>query len=184
MQLILSAPNGKTTTAEQFSKSILKLQQNTRKDSLRLTAEINPMSLLRGEQPRLIDEWQDAPSLWDSIRAYCDDNPSKGHFILTGSTSRKVDTYHTGTGRISKLRMYPMSLFESNESNGTVSLTKLFNGDEKLVNGCSSDLTIEKLIFAACRGGWPSSILLEDREAQLEIPKDVYNAINGTQNHD
>lgn len=135
------------------------------------------MSLLKGEQPRLIDEWQDAPSLWDSIRTYCDDNPAKGHFILTGSTSKKVDTYHTGTGRISKLRMYPMSLFESNESNGTVSLSKLFTGEEKLERGCSSDLTIEDLIFAACRGGWPSSILLEDREAQLEIPKDYFTQI-------
>ncbi len=168
---------GKTTTAEQFSKSSLKLQQNTRKDSLKLTAELNPMSLLNGEQPRLIDEWQDAPSLWDSIRVYCDDNPSKGHFILTGSTSKKVNTHHSGTGRISKLKMYPMSLFESNESNGTVSLSKLFSGEEKLENGCSSDLTIENLIFAACRGGWPSSILLKDREAQLKIPKDYFTQI-------
>lgn len=168
---------GKTTTAEQFSKSVLKLQQNTRKDSLKLTAELNPMALLDGKQPRLIDEWQDAPSLWDSIRSYCDDNPSKGHFILTGSTSKKVETYHSGTGRISKLKMYPMSLFESGESNGTVSLRKLFSGEEQLEDGCSSNLTIEDLIFAACRGGWPSSVLLKDKEAQLEIPKDYFTQI-------
>lgn len=168
---------GKTTTAEQFSKSVLKLQQNTRKDSLKLTAELNPMALLDGKQPRLIDEWQDAPSLWDSIRSYCDDNPSKGHFILTGSTSKKVEKYHSGTGRISKLKMYPMSLFESGESNGTVSLRKLFSGEEQLEDGCSSNLTIEDLIFAACRGGWPSSVLLKDKEAQLEIPKDYFTQI-------
>ncbi len=168
---------GKTTTAEKFSKSVLKLQQNTRKDSLKLTAELNPMALLNGKQPRLIDEWQDAPSLWDSIRSYCDDNPAKGHFILTGSTSKKVETCHSGTGRISKLKMYPMSLFESGESNGTVSLKKLFSGEEKLENGCSSSLTIEDLIFAACRGGWPSSVLLKDKEAQLEIPKDYFTQI-------
>ncbi len=168
---------GKTTTAEQFSKSVLKLQQNTRKDGLKLTAELNPMALLDGKQPRLIDEWQDAPSLWDSIRSYCDDNPSKGHFILTGSTSKKVETYHSGTGRISKLKMYPMSLFESGESNGTVSLRKLFSGEEQLEDGCSSNLTIEDLIFAACRGGWPSSVLLKDKEAQLEIPKDYFTQI-------
>lgn len=168
---------GKTTTAEQYSKSILKLQQNTNKEALKMAAEINPMALLSGDKPRLIDEWQDAPSLWDAIHSYCDDNPKKGHFILTGSTSKKVNTYHTGTGRISKLKMYPMSLFESEESNGTVSLTKLFNGEEKLDKGCKSDLSIDDLIFAACRGGWPSSVLLEDREAKLEISKDYFNQI-------
>lgn len=103
--------------------------------------------------------------------------PQKGHFILTGSTSKKVKTYHTGTGRISNLKMYPMSLFESKESNGTVSLIKLFNGEEKLDKGAVSDLTIDNLIFAACRGGWPSSVLLEDRDAQLEIPKDYFRQI-------
>ena len=168
---------GKTTTAEQVSKSRLQLQKDSDKEALRLTAELNPMVLLEGEQPRLIDEWQDAPSLWDAVRSYCDDNPAKGHFILTGSTSRKVKTYHTGTGRISRLKMYPMSLFESGESNGTVSLQKLFDGEEKLEKGCCSDLTIENLIFAACRGGWPTSVLLDDREAQLEIPKDYFTQI-------
>ena len=168
---------GKTTTAEQVSRSAIRLQKDPDKEALIRTAEINPAALLDGDQPRLIDEWQDAPNLWDAVRSYCDDNPSKGHFILTGSTSKKVNTFHTGTGRISKLKMYPMSLFESGESNGTVSLMALFNGDEKLQNGCSSDLTIENLIFAACRGGWPSSVLLEDKEAQLIIPKDYFTQI-------
>lgn len=168
---------GKTTTAEEKAKSALRLQRAPDKEALIRTAELNPQALLEGEQPRLIDEWQDAPPLWDAVRSYCDDNPSKGHFILTGSTSKKVKTYHTGTGRISKMKMYPMSLFESGESNGDVSLMKLFSGDEKLESGCSSSLTIGDLIYACCRGGWPSSVLLDDRDAALEIPKDYFRQI-------
>lgn len=168
---------GKTTTAKQMAKSSLMLQNRPDKENLIQTAEVNPSVLLSGEQPRLIDEWQDAPQIWDAVRSYCDENPGTGHFILTGSTSKKVATYHTGTGRISKLKMYPMSLFESGESNGTVSLKKLFDGTETLENGCSSSLTIERLIFAACRGGWPASLSLKNPNAQLSIPKDYCNQI-------
>lgn len=168
---------GKTTTAKQHALSMIELQKNPDKEGLIKTAEINPMALLVGKKPRLIDEWQDAPNLWDAVRSYCDDNKGKGHFILTGSTSQKVDTKHTGTGRISRMKMYPMSLFESKESNGTVSLKELFDGKETLDNGCISDLSIESLIFAACRGGWPESVMMDDREAQLAIPKDYYNQI-------
>ncbi|MGM9947087.1 ATP-binding protein [Floccifex sp.] len=168
---------GKTTTAEQYAKSAIKLQRDPNKEALITTAEINPMALLKGETPRLIDEWQDAPNLWDAVRAYCDENRGRGRFILTGSTSKKVKTSHSGTGRISKLKMYPMSLYESGESNGTVSIMDLFEGKEKLENGCSCDLSIEKLIFGACRGGWPESILFDDKEAQLAIPKDYYHQI-------
>ncbi|MDY2952635.1 MAG: AAA family ATPase, partial [Erysipelotrichaceae bacterium] len=165
---------GKTTTAEQYAKSAIKLQRDPNKEALIKTAEINPIALLHGEKPRLIDEWQDAPNLWDAVRSYCDENKGRGHFILTGSTSKKVSTSHTGTGRISKLKMYPMSLYESKESNGTVSIMDLFDGKETLEEGCSSNLSIEQLIFAACRGGWPESILFDDRQAQLAIPKDYY----------
>ncbi len=168
---------GKTTTAEQYAKSSIKLQRDPNKEALIRTAEINPIALLRGETPRLIDEWQDAPNLWDAVRSYCDDNRGRGHFILTGSTSKKVTTSHTGTGRISKLKMYPMSLYESGESNGAVSIMDLFDGKEQLENGCVSNLSIEELIFAACRGGWPESILFDDKEAQLAIPKDYYHQI-------
>lgn len=168
---------GKTTTAEQFAKSSIKLQKDPNKEALIRTAEINPVALLRGETPRLIDEWQDAPNIWDAVRSYCDDNRGRGHFILTGSTSKRVSTSHTGTGRISKLKMYPMSLYESGESNGSVSIMDLFDGKENLEEGCSSTLSIEQLIFAACRGGWPESILFDDREAQLAIPKDYYQQI-------
>jgi len=168
---------GKTTTAKQVARSSLMFQNYSDKERLIKTAEINPSELLSGEKPRLIDEWQDAPQIWDAVRSYCDEHSGTGHFILTGSTSKKVKTYHTGTGRISKLKMYPMSLFESKESNGTVSLKKLFDGTETLENGCKSTLTINQLIFAACRGGWPASIFLKNPKAQLSIPKDYFNQI-------
>ena len=130
-----------------------------------------------GEKPKLIDEWQDAPSLWDAIRYYCDENPRQRHFILTGSTSKIGLTSHTGTGRISTLKMYPMSLFESKESNGTASLSSLFNKDEEPKNGCHSDLSLDDIIFASCIGGWPASILLNDKEAQLAIARDYFEQI-------
>ncbi len=168
---------GKTETALQFAKSKIMLQKDPNKDALKETAKIAPAILLDGDKPRLIDEWQDAPTLWDAVRAYCDESHTHGQFILTGSTSATKETSHTGTGRISTLKMYPMSLYESLESNGTVSLTKLFNGEEDLKNGCKSNLTIEKLIFAACRGGWPESVLMDDEEAQLIIPKDYFRQI-------
>lgn len=167
---------GKTTTAKQRANSKIELQKDPNKDALIKTAEINPIALLSGEQPRLIDEWQDAPNLWDAVRSYCDEHSGKGQFILTGSTSKKVKTSHTGTGRISKMKMYPMSLYESNESNGTISINDLFN-NKKMDNGCSSNLSIDNLIFAACRGGWPESVLMNDMEAQLAIPKDYYEQI-------
>ena len=168
---------GKTETAKQKAKSLILLQKQNNKEELEYSAKINPSIILNGEQPRLIDEWQDIPFIWDAVRTYCDENGGQGHFILTGSTSKNVKTLHTGTGRISELKMYPMSLFESNESNGLVSLIELFDGKESLANGCTSDLSIDDLIFAACRGGWPESILLTDKEAQLEIPRDYFNQI-------
>ncbi|MDD7417075.1 MAG: DUF4143 domain-containing protein [Spirochaetales bacterium] len=168
---------GKTETALQRSKSKIMLQKDPDKDALIYTAKVNPMALLAGEQPRLIDEWQDAPSLWDAVRSYCDENHGHGHFILTGSTSNLSETYHTGTGRISTMKMYPMSLYESLESNGSVSLLALFDKTENLEKGCKSDLTIDNLVFAACRGGWPESVLMDDKEAQLAIPKDYFQQI-------
>ena len=168
---------GKTMTAAQKAKSKIFLQRESDHESLEYTAKINPSLLLDGEQPRLIDEWQDAPTLWDAVRAYCDEHHGQGHFILTGSTSKKVETKHTGTGRISELKMYPMSLYESKESNGKVSLMDLFDKKDTLENGCISELSVEDLVFAACRGGWPESVLLDDKEAQLAIPKDYFNQI-------
>lgn len=168
---------GKTETALQKAKSKIMLQRDPNKDELIYTAKINPMILLDGKQPRLIDEWQDAPNIWDAVRSYCDEYHGQGHFILTGSTSKHVETKHTGTGRISTLKMYPMSLYESKESNGTVSLLDLFNKKNDLKNGCYTDLSLDDIIFASCRGGWPESVLLDDKKAQLEIAKDYFKQI-------
>ncbi len=153
------------------------LQRDTNKDELIYTAQINPSALLDGQQPRLIDEWQDAPALWDAVRSYCDEYHGQGHFILTGSTSKIIDTKHTGTGRISTLKMYPMSLYESRGSNGSVSLMNLFDHKNDLKSGCSTDMSLEDIIFAACRGGWPASVLMDDKEAQLLVARDYFEQI-------
>ncbi len=168
---------GKTTTAEHFAKSSIKLQKEPNKEAIIETAKINPQLLLDGAKPKLIDEWQDAPALWDAVRGYCDEHQEKGSFILTGSTSKKIKTGHTGTGRISRLKMYPMSMYESLESNGTVSLKALFDKKDDLKNGCKSDLSIEDIIFIACRGGWPESVLITNKRSQLAIAKDYFKQI-------
>ncbi len=167
---------GKTKTAEQQSKSAVYLQSDPNKEGLRQLAKINPQMILDGESPRLIDEWQDAPEVWDAVRYECDHRDGPGHFILTGSTSKKVQTSHTGTGRISELMMYPMSLFESGESSGAASLQSIFDGD-KMALGCSSELSYQDLVFASCRGGWPYSLGLKSREAQLSIAQDYHHQI-------
>lgn len=168
---------GKTTTAEQFARSYLYLQKDPNKDALIETAKITPSALLNGDKPRLIDEWQDAPEIWDAVRSFCDDTNEKGNFILTGSSSKKVKTAHTGTGRISTLKMYPMSLYESKESNGSVSLENLFDKKEDLKNGCQSNLSVRDLIDCACRGGWPESVMLKSQKSQLAIAKDYFSQI-------
>ena len=132
------------------------------------TAETKPSLLLTGKNPRLIDEWQIAPVLWDAVRTEVDRRRKDGQFILTGSTS--VDDskiMHSGTGRIARLKMYQMSLFESQESNGTVSIDKLFNSKKYNIDGAKSDLSVEQLIFAACRGGWPASLKKKSDKAAL-----------------
>ena len=146
---------GKTTTAKVHSKSFIEFQDEDVRDQLISTASIAPSRLLNGEKPRLFDEWQDAPKIWGAIRKSIDDEKKVGLYILTGSTSANVETPHTGTMRISTMKMYPMSLFESNESNGMVSLLELFDNPDAF-DGCTSDLNLDDLIFAICRGGWPS----------------------------
>ena len=159
---------GKTTTAEQHAKSVLKLQDPDKTRAYLATADTKPSLLLDGENPRLIDEWQMAPVLWDAVRNAVDQRREAGLFILTGSTS--VDDskiQHSGTGRISRLIMYPMSLYESMESNGGISLSELFNNPSLTIDGIMSNLTVENLVFAACRGGWPSSLSRIDDKAML-----------------
>ncbi|MCR5150572.1 MAG: DUF4143 domain-containing protein [Clostridiales bacterium] len=161
---------GKTTTAQQFAKSVLKLQDPDKRAGYLATADTKPSLLLKGENPRLIDEWQEAPVLWDAVRNSVDERKEDGLYIMTGSTSvDESKIRHSGTGRISRLVMRPMSLFESNESTGKISLTKLFNDKEYDIDGVTSNLTVENLVFAACRGGWPSSLKKKTDNAKLLV---------------
>lgn len=154
------------------------MQDPDRRDGYLATARTKPSLLLKGATPRLIDEWQVAPVLWDAVRHAVDERRNKGQFILTGSTVIDDDEImHTGTGRISRMAMYPMSLFESLESNGTVSLRRLFDESDYDIDGESSPLSIEQLIFAACRGGWPASLDEMSRDAKLLISKDYVDVI-------
>lgn len=164
---------GKTTTAGEQAKSVLKMQDPDMREGYLISARTKPSLLLKGENPRLIDEWQEAPILWDAVRTAVDDRQEDGLFILTGSTS--VDDkqiHHSGTGRISRLKMYTMSLYESMESNGSISIKELFDNPELDIDGIMSNMKIEELIFAACRGGWPSSLRKKSNEAKLIVAKD------------
>ena len=170
---------GKTTTAERHAASVIKMQDPDRREGYLATARTKPSLLLKGDTPRLIDEWQVAPVIWDAVRHAVDERRGKGQFILTGSTVVGDDNeiMHTGTGRISKMAMYPMSLYESMESNGAISLQELFYNPDYNIDGIESGLSIEQLIFAACRGGWPASLDDMSNRAKLLIAQDYVNAI-------
>ena len=164
---------GKTTTAEMQSESILRMQDPDYSAGYIATAGTKPSILLKGETPRLIDEWQVAPVLWDAVRTAVDSRSKSGQFILTGSTSvDNTQIMHSGTGRISRMKMYPMSLFESKESSGEISLKEMFHNTEYEIDGIKSDLTIEELIFAACRGGWPQAVVTQNKKYALRIADD------------
>ncbi|MBQ3271319.1 ATP-binding protein [Candidatus Saccharibacteria bacterium] len=168
---------GKTTTAEQIAKSILYMSDPEKKAQNLSLADISPSTLLSGDTPRLIDEWQIAPKLWDAIRFEIDhrDTP-EGQFILTGSAvPANMDAVsHTGTGRFGWLTMRPMSLFESEESTGAVSLSDLFDGRTKL--GGENPHTLQDIAYLCCRGGWPRSIFV-DKEYALDEAFDYYEAV-------
>ncbi|MDD2433997.1 MAG: DUF4143 domain-containing protein [Bacilli bacterium] len=163
---------GKTTTAKQKARSIIDFQDEDLREGYLKVAENMPSKLLIGKTPRLIDEWQDAPKIWGAIRKSVDDSNESGLYILTGSTSQIVNTPHTGTTRISTLKMYPMSLYESGESDGRISLLKLF--ETKELEFIESKLSIDNLIFAICRGGWPRSLSNKTQKAKLEIANDLF----------
>ena len=169
---------GKTTTAEQIARSVIKLHDPDMAANYIATADTKPSLLLKGAQPRLIDEWQDAPVLWDAVRTAVDNEGGRpGQYILTGSnTVDKSKIKHTGTGRITRMKMYPMSLWESKESTGQVSLHELFNNPNLDIDGASSNLDIPDLIRAACRGGWPASLQLTERAATM-IANDYVNTV-------
>ena len=167
---------GKTTTAEQISNSVLYMDNPEDKEQNISLADLQPSLLLTGATPRLIDEWQLAPKLWDAIRFEVDHRGEEGQFILTGlSVPANMDEVtHTGTGRFAWLTMRPMTLYESGESNGSISLLELFNNSTKL-NGIS-ELTLKDVAYLCCRGGWPRSIFM-DKETALEQAYDYYNAV-------
>lgn len=169
---------GKTTTAEQHANSVLQMQDPDMREQYITTASTKPSLLLIGETPRLIDEWQDAPVLWDAVRTTVDKRSKPGQFILTGSNS--VDDskiMHSGTGRISRMRMGTMSLWESKESNGKISLSELFQNPDTDIDGIQSSLTVEQLIFLACRGGWPAAVNSINDAAALSIVKDYVASV-------
>ena len=167
---------GKTTTAEQMAASVLYMDDPEWKSQNISMSEVNPKRLLNGETPRLIDEWQLAPKLWDAIRFEVDHRSELGQFILTGSAV-PVDTKeitHSGTGRFSWLTMRPMSLFESGDSTNEVSIKELFAGSSEIYGKANLDL--DRLAFLVCRGGWPQSVDMKDNIA-LEQAFDYYDAI-------
>ena len=173
---------GKTTTARQIAKSAVFLSDPVKGNANRLLAETRPDRLLVGEYPQLIDEWQEVPSLWDSVRTAVDEG-GRGMFILTGSAvppkvdedeKEKLALRHTGTGRIARLTMRPMSLWESEESSGEVSFSRLFSGED--VTGARNHLTLEDICELMCRGGWPGALGLAGRSARGPA-KEYYAAI-------
>ncbi|MCM1337588.1 MAG: DUF4143 domain-containing protein [Candidatus Amulumruptor caecigallinarius] len=166
---------GKTMSAEQLARSAIFMQDVDRRKTYMDMADTQPSLLLKGESPRLIDEWQMAPVLWDAVRAEVDRRKVPGQFILTGSAVPSDNvTAHTGTGRIARMMMRTMSLYESRESTGDVSLGALFDGTQE--EGACSRLTIEELAFVISRGGWPASLSFP-REDAMEVARNYVDAI-------
>jgi len=167
---------GKTTTAMQVAGSILRMDEPSKRETNIQMSEIDPGRLLKGNAPRLIDEWQIAPKLWDAARYEVDTRGEEGQFILTGSAvpieSREIT--HSGTGRFTWLMMRPMSLFESGDSTGEVSLNQLFE-NPNVIDGMNN-LSIEKLAFLICRGGWPHAVGMKEKPALLQA-EDYYEAV-------
>jgi hypothetical protein len=167
---------GKTTTAEQIAKSVIYMSETGKTMQNVQLAMMNPKLLLRGDKPRLIDEWQVAPQLWDSIRFEADHSDSLGLFILTGSSvpADMSSVIHSGTGRFGWLKMRPMSLWESGESTGEVSIKDLFDAKPDIAG--ISNLDLERVAFIACRGGWPLAVSMPD-EVALDQAFDYLSAV-------
>lgn len=168
---------GKTTTAEQKAKSIIYMDDPVKGAQYMQLAQTNIRLLLEGDTPRLIDEWQDAPKLWDAIRFEVDHRAEDGQFILTGSAvpANRDEIRHTGTARYAWLTMRPMSLWESGDSNGEVSLGELFSTPESI--GAVNTVDMEKMAFLTCRGGWPRAITKKSENAALAQAIEYYEAV-------
>lgn len=170
---------GKTTTSEHLSGSVLYMDNPKDRNANIKMAQMDPEKLLQGETPRLIDEWQLAPELWDAVRFAVDHRDEDGQFILTGSASPLSDEdiakiYHSGAGRIARLKMRTMSLWESGESNGTISLGRIFSGDDKMIG--TNDLELNDIAWLTCRGGWPRAVC-QSRKLALGRVFDYYDTV-------
>jgi hypothetical protein len=173
---------GKTTTAKQYAQSMLDLGDSVILANSETALQVNPDILLAGETPRLLDEWQCIPALWDMVRSEVDRRQSFGQFILTGSSvpPQQDKIHHSGTGRIGRISMRPMSLWESGESSGKVSLSDLFEG--KPLTPQDNTLSLQDIAYLTCRGGWPQSTLMSG-EIALDEAHDYYEAIYKTDIH-
>ena len=168
---------GKTTTAAQQAQSIIRLQDPDERANYDIIAQNRPSLFLQGETPRLIDEWQDYPVVWDAVRIEVDKRQTTGQFILTGSNVvDESQIRHSGTGRISRLQMGTMSLWESQESNGLISLKELFDNPQMDFD-VLSNLSVDDLIYAACRGGWPAAVSAKSTKAALSVARDYVNTV-------
>lgn len=158
---------GKTTTCEQFANSVLNMGNTDNREQNLLLADIKPSLLLKGAVPRLIDEWQVAPRIWDEVRYEVDHRSDFGQFILTGSAvpADRSKILHTGTGRFAWVKMRPMSLYESGESSGEISLRELFSSGKKEDISAENKVGFNELAFLICRGGWPDSIFISEKYA-------------------
>ena len=165
---------GKTTTGMLYQKSFVKL--NTKQ--VIAMARMNPKAMLKGENPRLIDEWQKAPDIWNQVKDDLDFNYEFGKYILTGSTTPvdKTEVHHSGAGRITPVKMRPMSLWESKESSGAVSLQDLFDGGRDFSWEVNQDFSLEDIAHLTCRGGWPISVLAP-KDIAIEITKNYWNGL-------
>jgi predicted AAA+ superfamily ATPase len=167
---------GKTSSAEEVAGSVLYMQDPDAARENKLMAQTKPSLLLEGDTPRLLDEWQVAPELWNAVRFAVDKRKAAGQFILTGSVNPTwTDNMHTGTGRIARMRMRTMSLFESGDSTGEISLSSLFDGETGMEG--RSDLTIEKLAFVINRGGWPAVAQETEEKIALTVAADYMEAV-------
>jgi len=167
---------GKTTTAMQVAGSILRMDEPRNREANIQMAEIDPGQLLKGDAPRLIDEWQIAPKLWDATRYEVDTRGKEGQFILTGSAVpvEFEEITHSGTGRFTWLLMRPMSLYESGDSTGEVSLQNLFECPDRIAG--TNDFDIDRLAFLICRGGWPYAVGMKEKPSLLQA-EDYYEAV-------
>ena len=166
---------GKTTSAKHIANSVIEMDRPDMTEQYQQMARIKPSNLLEGETPHLIDEWQIAPNIWNAVRYEVDRRGEFGQFILTGSSvpAKLEESTHTGTGRIVRMRMRTMSLFESGDSNGKISLKDLFDGYE---TSASDDHGIDEIAFLICRGGWPAALERSEKVA-LKQAFDYYDAV-------